>query len=49
MHEIRVDKYAVNVNDWQTGVILFFCISGLGALAAGLMVVIDIIRWSYWS
>ena len=46
MHEFRVGKSAIQLNNWQTSIVLFFAMSGLGFMAAGLMILADIIRWS---
>ena len=49
MHEIRVSNFAVRLNNWQVCTLLFFCLSGMGFIGSGLMLILDIIRWSYWS
>jgi hypothetical protein len=48
-HEISVGNHAVKVNNWQFSVLFFFCLSGLGFAACAFMVLLDILRWSYWS
>jgi hypothetical protein len=49
MHEIKISNFAVQLNNWQTCTLLFFAFSGLGFIGSFLMVIIDIIRWSYFS
>jgi hypothetical protein len=46
MHEVRVGKHAIQLNNWQACTVLFFSFSGLGFIGSGLMIVVDIIRWS---
>jgi len=46
MHEIQFGNHAVQLNNWQACTLLFFAFSGMGFVGAGLMVVVDIIRWS---
>lgn len=46
VHEIRIDDHVVQLNNWQTCTLLFFAFSGLGFIGAGVMVVVDMIRWS---
>jgi hypothetical protein len=46
MHEIRVGKHAVQVSNLQFCTLFFLFLSGMGFLAAGFMVILDIIRWS---
>ena len=46
MHEFQIGDFVVQLNNWQFGTVFFLFLSGMGAVAAGLMVVADIIRWS---
>ena len=47
MHEIRVSNFAVKLNSWQFSFLFFLTVSGLGFLAAGFMILLDILRWAY--
>lgn len=49
MHEFRVGKSAIQLNNWQTTIVGFFALSGLGFFAAAFMILVDIIRWSLQS
>jgi len=46
MHEISVGKHSVRVSNFQFCTLFFFFLSGMGFLAAGFMVILDVLRWS---
>ena len=46
MHEIRVGNHAVQLNNWQACTVMFFSLSGLGFIGSGLMILVDMFRWS---
>jgi len=46
MHEFRLGNHAIQLNNFQTCTLLFFAFSGIGFVGAGLMIIVDIIRWS---
>ena len=46
MHEIRVGKHAIVVNNWQFCTLFFFVLSGIGFGGCAFMVLMDVIRWS---
>ena len=49
MHEISVGKHAIRVNNVQFCTLFFFFLSGMGFATCAFIVLLDVIRWSYWS